>query len=434
MDKIQRILDLSVIWKQAAAVFPYFDRAGIDWDQTYRNYLPKVLQEENELAFHLLLAEFLNQLGDGHTDYIFPHTLSQATGFLPFSLRFHANGCYLHAVSTAYRPFLGDCVQGINGRPWSDYAQQLSRYGYHIGAWIAPYPLRRILPLLLKPAGNRMETDQGVFSFDLCPAQPENLVSLSLTAAAHFTPVPSKTLDIRRYAGNILLIRLDDLMHSGVADEVRAALEQMPPDGLILDLRENIGGMTRYGAEIAELLIPGAFGACQKWTRSMTGVGLASASQIAAWSQQEIQQAIACGNATQAEMDKCQRLLHQAYCDCYEDRYGEEGRAAVYNGPCLLLTSRYTASAAEDLVAMFRTNHRARICGTPTSGTTGTPLLQKLSLGGGFRICSVGYRLLDGTEFIGQGIQPDIPCAPSLNDLRQGRDSVLEKALEMLRY
>lgn len=118
MDKIQRILDLSVIWKQAATVFPYFDRAGIDWDQTYRDYLPKVLHAESEPAFHLLLAEFLNQLGDGHTDYIFPHTLSQATGFLPFSLRFHANGCYLHAVSAAYRPFLGACVQAINGRPW----------------------------------------------------------------------------------------------------------------------------------------------------------------------------------------------------------------------------------------------------------------------------------------------------------------------------
>lgn len=49
------------------------------------------------------------------------------------------------------------------------------------------------------------------------------------------------------------------------------------------------------------------------------------------------------------------------------------------------------------------------------------------------RVCSVAYRLLDGTEFIGRGIAPDAECEISADDLRAGTDSVLREALRRLR-
>ena len=48
------------------------------------------------------------------------------------------------------------------------------------------------------------------------------------------------------------------------------------------------------------------------------------------------------------------------------------------------------------------------------------PVLVRLTCGGHARICSVGCRLLDGTEFIGTGIQPDILLEPDLPALEQG--------------
>lgn len=69
MNTIDRIADLSQIWKQAAQVFPYFDQNPIGWDQAYADYLPKVMAAQSERTYHLLLAEFMNLLGDGHTDY-----------------------------------------------------------------------------------------------------------------------------------------------------------------------------------------------------------------------------------------------------------------------------------------------------------------------------------------------------------------------------
>lgn len=57
---------------------------------------------------------------------------------------------------------------------------------------------------------------------------------------------------------------------------------------------------------------------------------------------------------------------------------------------------------------MFKSNRRGTLIGESTGGSTGTPYLFKLRCGGSGRIVSVGYRLLDGTEFIGRGIQPNV--------------------------
>lgn len=47
MNVIDRIADLSMLWKQASVIFPYFDKCDMDWDQTYRAFLPKVMGTED---------------------------------------------------------------------------------------------------------------------------------------------------------------------------------------------------------------------------------------------------------------------------------------------------------------------------------------------------------------------------------------------------
>jgi carboxyl-terminal processing protease len=44
---------------------------------------------------------------------------------------------------------------------------------------------------------------------------------------------------------------------------------------------------------------------------------------------------------------------------------------------------------------------------------------------------SVRYRLPDGAPFEGVGIAPDVPVALRIEDVRDGRDPVLEKAVEL---
>ena len=130
---------------------------------------------------------------------------------------------------------------------------------------------------------------------------------------------------------------------------------------------------------------------------------------------------------------RCLDTLKGRNFENYTDRFGEIGQKAVYSGPLTLLVGPNTVSAAEDFTAMFRSNRRAWLLGMPTRGTTGTPLLERLPGGGSIRVVSVGYRLLDGTEFIGRGIQPDEWSQPDPAEWFAGKDKALQLALERFR-
>lgn len=433
MTLAKRIVDLSILWKQASVIFPYFDRRDLDWDDAYLKYLPKIIDAKSDREYHLLLAEFLNLLGDGHTDYTPPKSLLDAAGYLPFTLRYIQNSYCIDASIPAFGEYVGSAILSINEVPFPDFIADLKRFCYHAGSYIPAYRLHQLLPLFLKETQNHVHTTAGHFVFDLQPSKPERFTPKPLLLPIPHRPITGGKLDIRLYHGDILYIRLDDFMDSNAAEEVRSAiLKARRISGMILDLRENIGGMTMYGARIAELLISGRFNGCQKRTRSMTGIGLSSASQVLQWSPETTARQIAAGSATQEEIEESKSYAANAHFDHYIDTYGVEGLNALYSGPCVILTSRNTVSAAEDFVAMFRSNQRATIIGTETCGTTGTPFLQKLSSGGRARICSVAYRLLDGTEFIGCGIKPDFICEISREDFERGYDFVLNEGLTFL--
>lgn len=432
MNITDRIADLSTLWKQASITFPYFDQKEIDWDLAYREYLEKVINAKTDREFHLLLAEFMNLLGDGHTEYMLPRSLHDETGYLPFTLRYIQNEYCIDATTSSCQAFTGAKILSINGVPFLDLIQEAKRYCYHIGNYVSRYRIHQILPFLLKMTGNLAETSNGAFTFDLLATRPNDLTPKTLHLPAEYQQIKTGKLDIRRY-NNILYIKLDDFMYGKAAEEVHEAITGYPEiAGILFDLRENVGGMTLNGAKIAELIIPGEFHGCKKRTRSMTGVGLASASQIIQWSKEEIENHIAAGLSTREEIDESKSFITNTHYDKYIDTYGSEDKLPIFTGLSVILTSRHTVSAAEDFIAMFRTNQRATIIGTPTCGTSGTPLMQNLSCGGWMRICSVGYQLMDGTEFIGCGIEPDIPCEISAEDFAVGFDYVLKEGIEFL--
>ena len=434
MKTADYIADLSVIWKQASLVFPYFDRNEVDWDCAYREFLPRIMEAKTPKEAHLLFAEFMNLLGDGHTDYQFPVALLDEIGYLPFSVRYIQDRYCIDTAIQEFQAYLGTEVFSINQIPIHTWIQQLKRYNYHIGNFMPKYRIKLLLPFFLEKQDNIVETSKGSFSFSLLPSRPLNLCEQKLHFPLTYRSLQNGKLDLRLYENRILYARLDDFMYRQAVDEIRKVIDEVPElSAILFDLRENVGGMTLNGARIAELFIPGEFSSCQKRTRSMTGVGLASASQISQWSNEEIEKYIADGLSSREEIQESLDYMADKHYDRYISNHGQPAQEALFDGPCVILTSQHTVSAAEDFIAMFRTSNRATVMGTETCGTTGTPFMQKLSCGGWMRICSVGYQLLDGTEFVGCGIRPDIFCELSTEDFRVGYDRVLEAGLSVLK-
>lgn len=214
---------------------------------------------------------------------------------------------------------------------------------------------------------------------------------------------PSFTMD-----KGVLTVKLNEFLRNH-APFVRELLETTPDVSLVrLDIRDNIGGNTYHAAKVAELFISGVFQSCRKWTQVRNAVETAGASQIVRYSEERIRQYIRDGMLTREAVSDARSIMNRTKYEEYTSSHGAENQRAVYDGPLQILISRNTMSAAEDFAAMFRSNHRGILIGEPTNGSTGTPCMIPLRCGGRAQVVSVGYRLPDGTEFIGTGIRPDI--------------------------
>jgi carboxyl-terminal processing protease len=108
----------------------------------------------------------------------------------------------------------------------------------------------------------------------------------------------------------------------------------------------------------------------------------------------------------------------------------EESTECLFTGKVIVLTSRYAASAAEDIIMPFKDTGRGILVGEPTWGSTGQPVCfdyHNLHVG----IGAVRAYMPDGTPFEGIGIQPDVPVWRTRDDMYKGRDPILERALEL---
>ncbi len=402
---MHKITDLALIWKRVDQVFPYMERMQGRWDDLFQCYLPKVLEAASDAEYFLTLSEFINHLDDGHTDIRIPRSLYDQTGYFPYKIENYGGVYYAD----------GRKLLGINNMDTDTLIAELSRYVYHTGSYIRAGEMRRFLPLLLKKEGNILMTEGGSRMFSMASQDP-------------FPYIKRQSLQMKSY-GDILWICVNDFMTPGLEEQIRPMLPGKR--GVILDLRENTGGMTSYGIRIAELFFSGKFCGCRKKIRLTNGSSLASASQFAELSEKELEYYIATGLCRREDAIQAKSVWDGQCYESYQSDYGTDALKAAFDGPMIVLTSRRTISAAEDIAAVFRINKRALLVGEPTYGSTGTPLFQNLHAGKA-RICSIGYEMPDGTPFIGHGLQPDVPVWTSMGDILQGREPVLETALTIL--
>jgi C-terminal processing protease CtpA/Prc len=103
-----------------------------------------------------------------------------------------------------------------------------------------------------------------------------------------------------------------------------------------------------------------------------------------------------------------------------------------YKGKVVILVNEITQSSAEYTAMALRTAPGALVIGSTTAGADGN--VSTFLLPGGImtRMSGIGICYPDGRETQRIGIVPDIVFHPTIKGIREGKDEMLEKAIDVL--
>ena len=103
-----------------------------------------------------------------------------------------------------------------------------------------------------------------------------------------------------------------------------------------------------------------------------------------------------------------------------------------YKGKVVIIVNETTQSQAEYASMAFRVAPKAKVIGSTTAGADGN--ISGFYLPGGIRttISGLGVYTPDGKETQRIGIVPDIVVKPTIKGITEGRDELLEKAIEII--
>ena len=103
-----------------------------------------------------------------------------------------------------------------------------------------------------------------------------------------------------------------------------------------------------------------------------------------------------------------------------------------FKGKVIILVNEITQSQAEYTTMALRVAPNATVVGSTTAGADGN--VSQFTLPGGINtmISGIGVYYPDGKETQQIGIIPDIMIKPTIKGIKQDRDELLEKAIELI--
>lgn len=406
----QKIWILMQVWAEVRFNFAYFDQVPeLNWDNEIKNAIPKILASKDIVQYYQILRELVALLNDGHT-FIMPPMEEMAssdhpaleTQMIESKIIITRTGDSKEIMEQKITPGLE--VTDINGVPAKGYLDNnLVRY-YSGGTihWGEAFGLSRLLegPKNSVVQLKLRSLDGSSKNVELTRnSEMRNGENFNLQIYDFYPLVERKKVD-----DDIIYFKLSTFIFEQIVEDFHKELDQLDLDkieGMILDIRHNMGGNSDFAFKIISRLIDKPMEAAKWKTRKYLPA-------FRSWGRPE---------------------------EWYEDSMEiiQPSPEKRYSGPLFILTGHNTVSAAEDFLVPLKFSKRAKIVGDITAGSTGNPITCQLPGGYIFRICSKRDTFPDGEEFVGTGIEPNIKVEITQKDVHENRDRVLEKAVEMIR-
>ena len=401
----QRVESFTRLWSAVKFNFANFDLVPeLNWDDVLSEYLPKVMRDQSNDAYILLLQECIAQLKDGHTSIDSSWGSGLPAAYPP--LRICSVGGKAIVTETAETEEIkasgirvGDEITHVDERPVRETLEK-NIYPYISASTSQGRDLKAYPKILQGPKDSNVsltvKTLEGATR------------KISLTRkSSGYAMIPRQTsgsdFEYRDLGDGLAYVALNSFGSSDVVQAFNEKFKEVSrAKGLLIDVRENSGGSSRYGHAITAHLIDKPI----PTTR---------------WKTPQYRAAFRAWGRDEQWYDGGFKMI-------------DPETTEPFLGPIVVLIGPETNSAAEDFVVPLHAAGRATIVGQKSRGSTGQPLkfsfLDEKIFG---RICTKRDQYPDGREFVGVGIIPDIEVHPTVEDITSDRDVVLEKGIKVLK-
>lgn len=389
-DQGFRLLSLYRYWNMIEYFFPNKHLTDKKWNEVLKEYIPLFLNAENELEYELAAVQIIGEVNDTHANlWGGDNKLSElrGTNYAPFKAEFVENKLVVidyfnPELSESAKLKVGDIITHIDNKSVESIIDSLKIY----------YPssneasrLRDISSDVLRSSKNSIRLNY--ISENQNKQHDVTLHKKEQLKMYHWYKVNKDEKCYKILEGNIGYITLATIKEEDIPEIKKLFIDTK---GIIIDIRNYPSTFVPFSLGSYFVSKPTDF---VKFTQANTYNP---------------------GEFTFREGPKIQ-----------SDK-------SKYKGKLVVLVNEKSQSQAEYTSMAFRAVENSTIVGSTTAGADGNVSSIKLPGGLSTMISGIGVYYPDGTETQRIGIVPDITVKPTIEGIKNGKDEVLEKAIEVI--
>lgn len=386
-----KLLALFRLWNAFAYYSPYLSLTDVDWDDALRQGIHTMLGAEDQRDYELALGEMMAKTGDVHAFFTGKKVAMNyyfGENYLPCHCMVLDGRPVVDAVppeEESLRP--GDVITAVDGMTMTDRIAALEK------VQPVPTPGKYGIWFCYSLVSAADSTAQVTVERDGVP--------LTLTVTTREDRfVPENSLESGLMEGGRIGYIAPDALQEG--DVERLMEEFADTKGIIVDLRQYPSVPVLY--LLSEYFIP----------------------------EPRVFAAIDCPNPLRPG-NFC-RLPFEISGAGYSKMMGLSDRDdyPFYEGKVVLLINEFSQSQSETTAMGLRQAPRAVVVGSPSIGADGD--VAEMNLPGKLVVTfsTMGFYTPEGEPIQRVGVQPDVFCRPTAEDLRQGRDALMETAIDLI--
>lgn len=378
-----KLLSLFRYWNIIQYYFPYRHLVDADWHSVLNEFIPKLIDSDDELGYKLSMLELIGKIQDTHANiWMDDDKLNDFWGLngVPAEVKLIQNKLLVTRVLNENNGILkaGDIIQKIDGKKVGDIIKEKIKY----------CPASNLVTQHRDICKKLLRTNNS--SLQVVVKRGNKLLNKELVcekySGLNFSPNDISSHKLLK--GNIAYLYPGKLKKDKIHDIMKKFKNTR---GLIIDLRCELSGFIVLSLE--KYLMPKPVEFVKFTNGSVQNPGLFTFTKAI--------------------------------------KTGEENKD-YYKGKLVVLINEKTQSSAEYTTMALRRAPRAVVVGSTTAGANGN--VSSIVLPGNIhtKISSTGVYYPNGKETQRVGIIPDIKMKPTILGIQNGKDELLVKAIRLI--